>query len=117
MKIKLVGAGFLCILIAWFLIGFDSPATGIALVAGMILLLLGCFRWACKLPWYVPLVIGGMLVVAAYFACIYIPLIVSDRSEDMPGALINLVYLMLGVPGIVLLLAGVASVCWRSYPR
>ncbi len=117
MKIKLVGAGFFFILTAMFLLGFDSPATGIALVAGIILLFLGCFRWACKLLWYVPLMIGGMLLVAAYFAGVYIPLIVSDRSEDMPGALINLVYFTLGVPGIVLMVAGVASACWRSCHR
>ena len=115
MKIKLVCAGLLFFIIAWLLQGSDSPVTGVSLVTGMILLLLGCFRWACKLPWYVPLTIGGMLVVAAYFAGVYLSLIVSGKSEDWPGALINLVYYILAVPGIVLMLAGVASACWRSY--
>ena len=32
--------------------GFDSPVTWIALVAGMILLFIGCFSWAYKLHWY-----------------------------------------------------------------
>ena len=117
MKTKFVGAGFLLILIAWLFQGFDSPFTGIALVAGMFLLLLGCIRWVRKLPWYIPLTIGGILVAAAYFAGAYIPRRISDSSEDMPGALINLAYFALGVPGIVLMLAGVASACWRSYHR
>lgn len=120
MKIKLVGAGLVFIIIAWLLLGFDSPATGIALVTGMILLLLGCFPWACKLPWYVPSIIGGMLLVAAYFAYVYIPLIVGNKFEgyeDMPGALVNLIYFTVGIPGVVLMLAGVASACWRDYHR
>ena len=63
-KIKLVGAGLLLILIAMFLLGHDSPVTGITYVAGVVLLITGCFSWACKLHWYVdsrsPLLCRGM---------------------------------------------------------
>jgi hypothetical protein len=111
----LVGAGLLLIFIAMILQGSDSPATVIALVAGMILMFLGCFSWAYKLHWYVALTIGGMMLVAAYFAGAYIPLIVSYRGEDMPGFFIHLVNFALGIPAIVLISAGVASLFRSSY--
>jgi hypothetical protein len=104
-KTWLVGTGLLLILIAMFLQGFDSPATGIALVAGIILLFIGCFSWVCKLPWYVALTIGGMMLAATYFAGIYIPLIVKDQfvGDERNEFLVHLIYYTLGLPGIVLI--------------
>ena len=104
-KTWLVGTGLLLILIAMFLQGFDSPATGIALVAGIILLFIGCFSWVCKLPWYVALTIGGMMLAAACFAEMYVPLIISQKyvGDERPAFLIHLIYYTLGLPGIVLI--------------
>jgi len=101
--------GLMLLFFAMLLWGFDSPFTGIALLAGMVSLLLGCFLWAHKLPWHVALAIGGTTFAAAWFAGVYVPLIVSYRGEDMPGFLIHLLNCTLGVPGIALILAGTVS--------
>ena len=116
-KTLLASAGLLLIFIAMILQGADSPATGITLVAGMILLFRGCFSWACKLPWYVALTIGWMLFVAAYSASLWVPLIVPYRGEDMPGFFIHLIYFTLGVPGAVLILAGFTRLFRRHLNR
>lgn len=104
-RIKLVGAGFLLILIAMFLQGFDSPVTGIALVAGVILLITGCFSWASKLHWVVALVIGVMMLATTYLAGIYIPVIVKDRfvGDERNEFLVHLIGSILFWPGIVLI--------------
>lgn len=118
-KKQLAGAGLLFILISAFLGGYDSPLTGIALVAGMILLSLGCFLWAFKLPWYVSLTIGGVVFAAACFAGVYVPLIVRQKhvGDETPGFLIYLINFTLGVPGAVLISAGVASLLSSSKKR
>ena len=110
-RIKLVGAGFLLILIAMFLWGCDSPVTGIALLAGMILLFIGCFSWARKLHWYVALAIGGLMLTTAWLAGIYIPQIVIDRvvGDERNEFLVHLISVELGVPGIALILTGFAN--------
>lgn len=107
-RTKLVGAGLLLILIAMFLWGCDSPVTGIALLAGIVLLFIGCFSWARKLRWYVALAIGGLLLTTAWLASIYIPQIVIDRvvGDERNGFLVHLIFFELGVPGIALILAG-----------
>lgn len=107
-RILLVGTGLLLILIAMFLQGYDSPLTGIALVAGIILLFIGLFSWACKLPWYVVLTIGGILFVAAYTTGMYVPLFVKDRcvGDERNEFLAHLIFFAVGVPGVVFILAG-----------
>jgi len=104
-RIKLAGAGLLLILIAMFLLGYDSPVTGITYVAGVILLITGCFSWACKLHWYVALAIGVMMLATTYFAGIYIPQIVTDRfvGDERNEFLIHLISSVLFWPGILLI--------------
>ena len=104
-SIKLVGAGFLLILIAMFLWGCDSPLTLVALLAGIILLFIGCFSWASKLHWYVTLAIGAMMLATTYFAGIYIPQIVTDRfvGDERNEFLVHLIGSVLFWPGILLI--------------
>ncbi len=102
--------GLLFILFSGFLGFRDSPATPMILVTGMVFLVLGCFPWAYKLPSYVALAIGGTLLAAAGLARVYVPLIIGRGFGDGEThafftALINIT---IGVPGIVLILAGVA---------
>jgi hypothetical protein len=101
--------GLLLILFAMFLAFGDSPAVAITLVTGIVLLILGCFPWAYKLPSYVALAIGGMMLAAAYLAGVYVPLIVSPEfvGDETPEFLIHLTNFTLGVPGTVLILAGI----------
>jgi len=56
------------------------------------------------------LAIGGMLLATACLAGVYVPLIIGRGFVDgeTPGFLIHLINFTLGVPGIVLILAGVA---------
>ena len=102
--------GLLFILFAMFLVFGDSPAVPMTLVTGMVFLVLGWFPWAYKLPSYVALAIGGTLLAAARLAGVYVPLIIGRGFVDgeTPGFLIHLINFTLGVPGIVLILAGVA---------
>ena len=102
--------GLLFILFAMFLVFDNSPAVPMTLVTGMVFLVLGCFPWAYKLPSYVALAIGGTLLAAAGLAGVYVPLIIGHGFVDgeTPGFLIHLINFTLGVPGIVLILAGVA---------
>jgi hypothetical protein len=102
--------GLLFILFAMFLVSGDSPAAPITLVTGMVFLFLGCFLWAYKLPWYVALAVGGTLLAAACLAGVYVPLIIGRGFVDgeTPGFLIHLINFTLGMPGIILILAGVA---------
>jgi len=102
--------GLLFILFAMFLVFGDSPAVPMILVTGMVFLFLGCFPWAYKLPSYVALAVGGTLIAAACLAGLYVPLIIGRGFVDgeTPGFLIHLINFTLGVPGIVLILAGVA---------
>ena len=106
----LKAVGLLLILFAMFLAFGDSPAVLMTLVTGMVFLVLGCFPWAYKLPSYVALAVGGTLLAAACLAKVYVPLIIGRGFVDgeIPGFLIHLINFTLGVPGIVLILAGVA---------
>ena len=99
------------IFFAMILQGFDSPATGMTLLTGMVLLILGGLTWACKLPWYEALTIGGMLLGTACLAGTYVPQIVSHTfvGDERPEFLIHLINYTLGVLGIVLILAGFVS--------
>ena len=107
--------GLLLILLAMFLAFGDSPAVPITLLTGIVFLILGCFPWSYKLPWYVALAIGGMLLAAACLAGVYVPLIIGRDFVDgeTPGFLIHLTNFTLGVPGIVLIIAGVARLFQR----
>ena len=78
-----ITAGGLLIFFAMILWGFDSPLTVIVLLTGMGSLLLGCFLWAHKLPWHAALIIGGIMFAAAWFAAVYVPLIVSYKGEGI----------------------------------
>jgi len=102
--------GLLLILFAMYLAFGDSPAIPMILVTGMVFLFLGCFPWAYKLPSYVALAVGGTLLAAACLAGVYVPLIIGRGFVDgeTAGFLIHLINFTLGVPGIVLILAGVA---------
>ena len=106
--------GLLFILFSGFLGFRDSPATPMILVTGMVFLVLGCFPWAYKLPSYVALAIGGTLLAAACLAGVYVPLIIGHNAPyiedvgEIVGFFIHLINFTLGVPGIVLILAGVA---------
>lgn len=104
-------AGLLFILFAMFLVFDDSPAVLIILMTGIFFLVIGYFPWAYKLPSYMALAIGGMLFAAACLAGVYVPLIIGHGFVDgeIPGFLIHLANFMLGVPGVVLILSGVAS--------
>ena len=102
--------GLMLLFFAMILWGFNSPLTVPALLAGMALLFLGGFLWAHKLPWQAALMIGGIMFAAAWFAAVYVPLFVSYKGEDMPGFVIHLLNVTLGVPGIALILAGFANV-------
>ena len=107
----LSAVGLLFILFAMILVFDDSPAVPMTLVTGMVFLFLGYFPWAYKLPSHVALAIGGILLAAARLAGVYVPLIIGSGFVDgeIPGFLINLISFTLGVPGIILILAGVAS--------
>lgn len=109
--------GLMLLFFAMILWGFNSPLTVIVLLAGMASLLLGCFLWAHKLPWHAALIIGGIMFAAAWFAAVYVPLIVSYKGEDMPGFVIHLLNVTLGVPGIALILAGIANLFRRLRSR
>lgn len=104
-RMKLAGAGFLLILTAVFLLGFDSPVTGITYVAGIILLFIGCFPWACKLHWLVALALGGMMLATTHFTGTCIPLIVKDQfvGDERNEFLVHLVSGVLFWPGILLI--------------
>ena len=103
--------GLLFILFAMLLVFDDSPAVPMILMTGIFFLILGCFPWAYKLPSYMALAIGGTLLAAACLAGVYVPLIIGRGFVDgeIPGFLIHLANFMLGVPGIVLILAGIVS--------
>jgi N-acetylneuraminic acid mutarotase len=104
--------GLLFIFFAMILVSSNSPAVSMTLVTGMVFLVLGCFSWAYKLPSYVALAIGGTLLAAAYLAGVYVPLFVPfppAGPDDAAGFLIHLINFTLGMPGIILILAGVAS--------
>ncbi len=102
--------GLLFILFAMFLAFGDSPVIPMTLVTGIVFLFLGCFPCAYKLPSYVALAVGGILLAAACLAGVYVPLIIGRGFVDgeTTGFLIHLINFTLGVPGIVLILAGVA---------
>lgn len=103
-------AGLLFILFAMYLVFSDSTAVLMTLVTGIVFLFLGCFPWAYKLPSYMALAAGGTLLAAACLAGVYVPLIIGRGFVDgeTSGFLIHLINFTLGVPGIVLILAGVA---------
>ncbi|MHC4676573.1 MAG: kelch repeat-containing protein [Planctomycetota bacterium] len=103
--------GLLFILFAMILVFDDSPAVSMTLVTGMVFLVLGSFPWAYKLPSYVALAIGGTLLAAARLAGVYVPLIIGRGFVDgeIHGFLIHLINFTLGVPGIILILAGIVS--------
>lgn len=86
-----------------------SRADLILLGTGIVLLVLGCFPWAYKLPSYVALLVGGTLLVVALAADVSVPLIFIGGVGEGPRVFANTVHLTLGVPGIILILAGV----WR----
>jgi len=102
--------GLLFILFADYLVFSDSLAVPMTLVTGMVFLVLGWFPWAYKLPSYVALAIGGTLLAAACLAGVYVPLIIGRGFVDgeIVGFSIHLTNFTLGVPGIALILAGVA---------
>ena len=114
-RMKLVGAGFLLIILSMFFLSCDFPVTGITYVTGIILLFIGGFSWARKLHWSFALTIGGMLFAAAYLAGVYIYLIVKDQvvGDERNDFLAHLIGSVLFWPGIVFIMAGVASV-YRS---
>ena len=104
--------GLLFIFFAMILGFSDWTAVPMTLLTGMVFLVLGCFPWAYKLPSYVALAIGGTLLAAACLAGVYVPLFVPfppAGPDDAAGFLIHLINFTLGMPGIILILAGVAS--------
>ena len=118
-SVKLFGAGLLLVIIAMFLLGFDSPLTGITLLAGMILQFMGCIFWAYKLRWFVPVIIGGTMLTVVYLAVTYIIRILEPTLHPLSEQdefLIHLISTALGVPGIVFISAGIVSLFQRPRP-
>ena len=102
--------GFLLIFFAMLLVFGDSSAVLIILVAGIIFLVFGCFPWSYKLPCFVSLFIGGILLAGACLAGLSVPLIIGSDFEDgeIHGFLIHLINFTLGTPGVVLISASLA---------
>lgn len=106
----------LAILIVYLVRGFypSSPVDPLLLVTGIVFLVLGCFPWAYRLPWYMAGAAGGTLTAAALSADVNVPLVMGRAGEISPF-FVNTITLTLGVPGVVVLLAGVWKVCgWPS---
>ena len=100
--------GLLLILFCQFLVYSSGLAALLALAAGTVLLILGFFKWARKLPSLVAVTIGGTVLAVGLSARIYVPVYVAfppAGPDDVAGLLIHLINLTLGIPGAILVTA------------
>lgn len=81
---------------------------------GAVMLILGCLPWAFKLPWYVTLPVGAVLVGIAFSARAYVPVLFvpapPSGPDDAAGALMGLNAISFGLPGVVFMLSGLTRV-------
>jgi hypothetical protein len=81
---------------------------------GAVMLILGCLPWAFKLPWYVTLPLGAVLVGIACSADAYVPVLFVPAPpagpDDAAGALKGIHAFSIGLLGVVLTLSGLTRV-------
>jgi hypothetical protein len=81
---------------------------------GAVMLVLGCLPWAFKLPSYVTLPLGAVLVGIACSSNAYVPVLFVPSPpagpDDAAGALKGIHAFSIGLPGVVFMLSGLASV-------
>ena len=103
-----IGAGLVMIVFGTLAMG---PFVAV-LALGTLVLLAGCYPWVFRLPSYVTLPIGVLVLVIARLARVYVPIVLvpwpPQGPDDAAGGTIHSIETSVGLLGIVLTFAGLA---------